>query len=186
MKKLLHYPISSGVLRIASYFTMLRLARVLKEEKMKRLAYLTPLAIAVALTGCASRETRAEPSNSAMASVGIVNHTGNYIHLASVDGAGGGSMSRWGTGNANICCSSSPRVWYPGMKVRVRWDMPEGRTHHVKEKIVEVEKYDRPGDVYMHFFPNDEVRVVVSPDGPGAPGYPIRHSGKPTDALPLN
>lgn len=44
-------------------------------------------------------------------------------------------------------------------------------------------KYDQPGDVYMHFFPNAEVRVVVSPDGPGAPSYPIRHFGKPQDGL---
>lgn len=149
---------------------------------MKRIAYLVPLAIAVTLIGCASRSTRAEPSDRATASVGIVNHTGNYIHYASVDGAGGGSMARWGAGNANICCASIPRVWYPGMKVKVRWDMPEGHTHNMKEKIVEVEKYERIGDIYMNFFPNDEVRVVVSRNAPGAPDYPIRHFGKPKDA----
>ena len=52
------------------------------------------------------------------------------------------------------------------MKVRVRWDMPIGHTHNVKEKIVEVEKYEETGSVYLHFFANDEVRVVVSPVSP--------------------
>lgn len=152
---------------------------------MKRIAYLVPLAIAVTLMGCASRP-RAEPSDRATARVGIVNHTGNYIYLATVDGAGGGAMSAWGVGNANICCATIPRVWHPGMKVNVRWNMPIGVKDVIKEKIVEVEKYDQTGDVYMHFFPNDEVRVVVSPDGPRSPNYPIRHFGKPKDAPSSN
>jgi hypothetical protein len=145
---------------------------------MKRLVYLLS---AIAITGCALREPQAQPSEKAAAQVGIVNHTGNFIYSASVDGAGGGGMSRWGAGVANICCTSIPRAWYPGMKVLVRWDMPEGLKHIVKEKSVEIEKYNRPGDIYMHFFANDEVRVVVSRDGPGSPDYPIRHSGDPKD-----
>ena len=32
-------------------------------------------------------------------------------------------MDRWGAGVANICCAKIPRIWYAGMKVRVRWDM---------------------------------------------------------------
>lgn len=41
------------------------------------------------------------------------------------------------------------------MKVRVRWNMPIGRQDVIKEKIVEVEKYEETGDVYLHFFPNN-------------------------------
>ena len=147
---------------------------------MKRLAYLVSIVIAIGLAGCALRETQAQPDDRATAQIGIVNHTGNYIYSASVDGAGGGGMSRWGAGNANICCTSIPRVWYPGMKVLVRWNMPLGVKDVIKEKVVEVEKYDRPGSIYMHFFPNDEVRVVVSRNGPGAPDYPIPHFGTPS------
>ncbi|MYM72677.1 DUF3304 domain-containing protein [Duganella sp. FT134W] len=51
-------------------------------------------------------------------------------------------MSRWVAGMANICCTSIPYVWHPGMKVLVRWDMPQGHQHIVKEKIVEVEKME--------------------------------------------
>lgn len=149
------------------------------KEKMRGI-YLMPVATAIIICGCAMRQPEAQPmAIAAMASVGIVNHTGNYIHFASVDGAGGGNMARWGAGNANICCASIPRVWYPGMKVKVRWDVPEGHTHNYKEKIVEVEKYDSIGDIYINFFPNDEVRVVVSRNAPGAPDFPIRPSGKP-------
>lgn len=146
---------------------------------MKRIACLVPLAIALAVMGCAPRNTRAEPSDRATARVGIVNHTGSYIYLATVDGAGGGAMSEWGAGNASICCALIPRVWHPGIKVKVRWNMPIGVQDVIKEKVVEIEKYDRLGDIYMNFFPNDEVRVVVSRNAPGAPDYPIRHFGKP-------
>jgi hypothetical protein len=117
----------------------------------------------LSLSACAGRDLDDDDTpRTAPAQVGVVNHTGNYIYSASVDGAGGGNMDRWGAGGASVCCASIPRVWYPGMKVRVRWDMPDGHTHNVKEKIVEVEKYDRPGDIYLHFFPNDEIRVIVT------------------------
>ncbi|MYM73521.1 DUF3304 domain-containing protein [Duganella sp. FT134W] len=153
---------------------------------MKRFTYLFAIAVVVAISGCALRQSQAQASDRATAQVGIVNHTGNFIYSASVDGAGGGGMSRWGAGIANICCTSIPRVWYPGMKVLVRWDMPVGHQHVVKEKIVEVEKYEAPGGIYMHFFPNDEVRVVVSPVGPGNPAYPIRHLGNPNETSSSN
>ena len=142
------------------------------------------LGTALLLSGCAfkaSQVKEAGPSPTATAQVGIVNHTGKYIYSASVDGAGGANMARWGAGGAEICCASIPRVWYPGMMVLVRWNMPEGHTDVVKEKIVEVEKYDEPGDIYMHFFENDEVRVVVSNAGGGSKIHPILHFGKPAN-----
>ena len=131
--------------------------------------WLVSLVCAFLLSSCAAQQ-KAE-SAEANAQVGIVNHTGKFIYSATVDGAGGGTMSAWGAGGANICCTSIPRVWYPGMKVLVRWDMPVGHTHVVKEKIVEVEKYDETGSIYLHFFPNDEVRVIVSV----YPGYSSAH-----------
>ncbi|GJI93810.1 hypothetical protein RugamoR57_05280 [Duganella caerulea] len=147
---------------------------------MKRFIQLFTLTLAVAISGCALHQSRAQQSDRAPAQVGIVNHTGDYIYSASVDGAGGGNMDSWGVGGAEICCISIPRVWYPGMKVLVRWDMPVGHQHIVKKKIVEVEKYETTGSVFMHFFPNDEVRVVVSPFEPSSPEHPIRHLGNPS------
>jgi len=72
-------------------------------------------------------------------------------------------MGAWGAGSANVCCVMVPLKWRPGMTVVVRWDMPDGSKHIYKEKIVEVEKYDESGgSLYIHIFPDDEVRVVVS------------------------
>lgn len=136
------------------------------------------LLIVLLISGCATSDDFPTEKR-ASAQVGIVNHTGSYIYSASVDGAGGGQMSAWGAGMANICCTSIPWVWRPGMKVSVRWNMPEGRKDVIKEKIAEIEKYDEPGDIYMHFFPNDEVRVVVSNTGGWGAKHPIPPPVKP-------
>ena len=149
---------------------------------MKRVAYSIAAVILIALTGCATRSTDTDRGSSAIAGVGIVNHTGQFIYSASANGAGGGNMSAWGAGSPSTCCVIIPRVWHPHMTVRVRWNMPIGIKDVIKEKIVEVEKYDRLGDVYLNFFPNDEVRVVVSRNGPRADDFPIPHRGKPDDA----
>lgn len=140
------------------------------------------LACALLLNGCAALAKKESPT--ATAQVGIVNHTGKYIYSATVDGSGGGNMPAWGAGIANICCTSIPRVWYPGMKVLVRWNMPEGIKDVVKDKVVEVEKYDEPGSIYMHFFPDDEVRVVVSVPAGYSRKHPISPPVKPAAPEP--
>jgi hypothetical protein len=116
------------------------------------LNYLLVLCAAL-LMACSTQLKRDESKYGA--SVGIVNHTEKYIDSASVNGAGGANMGAWGAGIGNVCCASVPRKWYPGMNVLVRWDMPEGSKHYYKEKMVEVEKYDEPGTIYLHFFPNE-------------------------------
>jgi len=142
------------------------------------------LLTALSLSACAGldNESTSKESTTDPAQVGIVNHTGNYIYSASVNEAGGGKMSAWSAGVANICCTSIPRVWYPGMKVRVRWNMPIGRMDVIKEKIVEVEKYEETGSVYLHFFPNDEVRVVVTSIAGFSSEHPIPPPVKPAKA----
>lgn len=146
--------------------------------------WLIALLAALSLSACASLadDARDEAPATATAQVGIVNHTGNYIYSASVDGAGGGNMNAWGAGVASVCCTSIPRVWRPGMKVLVRWNMPIGRQDVIKEKIVEVEKYERPGSIYLHFFPNDEVRVIVTNIGGPSTEHPIPPPVKPAGA----
>ena len=140
--------------------------------------WLTTCLLILSLTGCASAFSEPEPKTVG-AMVGIVNHTDRYIYSASVNGAGGANMTAYGAGGASVCCAVIPAVWYPGMKVRVYWDMPVGRTHVVSEKEVEVERYEEPGSIYLHFFPNDEVRVVVTRYGGASTKHPIPAPVKP-------
>lgn len=63
---------------------------------------------------------------------------------------------------ASEVCVALPMKWYPGLKIEVVWDMPEGTTDIYKRTIVDVEKYDEPGTIYLHFFYNNEVRAVVT------------------------
>jgi len=67
------------------------------------------------------------------------------------------------------------------MKVLVRWNMPVGIQDVIKEKVVEVEKYDRPGSIYIHFFPDDEVRVIVTSIVPYNSAHPIPYAGNPNE-----
>lgn len=135
-------------------------------------------ALALCLAGCASGFGDESPRMFG-AMVGIVNHTDRYIYSASVDGAGGGNMSAYGAGGASICCARLPVVWHPGMMVNVFWNMPIGRTDVGKEKMVEVEKYDAPGDIYIHVFPGDQVRVIVTRYGGASTQHPIPAPVKP-------
>lgn len=57
--------------------------------------------------------------------------------------------------------------------------MPIGEKDVIKKKTVEVEKYDEPGDIYLHFFPDDVIRVVVTNVGPRHPTHPIPLPVKP-------
>jgi hypothetical protein len=134
--------------------------------------WLTVFALTSVLTGCASSYTEGA-GKTVGAMVGIVNHTDRYIASASVNGAGGANMTEYGAGGASVCCAVIPAVWYPGMKVEVRWNMPIGRTPVVKVKEVEVEKYDEPGSIYLHFFPEDRVRVIVTRYGGASTKHPI-------------
>jgi hypothetical protein len=134
--------------------------------------WLTVFTLTSVLTGCASSYTEGA-GKTVGAMVGIVNHTDRYIYSASVDGAGGANMTAYGAGGASVCCALIPAVWYPGMKVEVRWNMPIGRTDVVKVKEVEVEKYDEPGSIYLHFFPEDRVRVIVTRYGGASTKHPI-------------
>ncbi|WP_082565283.1 DUF3304 domain-containing protein [Duganella sp. Root1480D1] len=136
----------------------------------------------VLIVGCSSQP--AKDISSYGASVGIVNHTGKFIHSASVNGGAGGHMEAWGAGAANVCCVSVPRVWSPGMKLLVRWDMPEGSVHVYKQALVEVEKYDETGSVYIHVLPDDVVRVVVSNYDGWSSKHPIPPPKKPNKQLP--
>ncbi|WP_194270599.1 DUF3304 domain-containing protein [Glaciimonas soli] len=69
-----------------------------------------------------------------------------------------------------------PKQWQPGMKVKVRWK-PNGRDWI--EKTTTIRKYEEAGNITVHFFINDEVRVVSSARyAAGNPKHPILDSVK--------
>lgn len=134
------------------------------------------LVVLYGLCGCAHSpqdEAVLRAKDAFNAGIGLVNHTDRFIYTTSVDGEWGGHAYEMSAGVASMCCVTLPATWRPGLTVRVGWDMPEGTTHIPKSKIVEVEKYDAPGDVYVHFFPDHEVRVVVTTWIGASPNHPI-------------
>lgn len=91
-------------------------------------------------------------------------------------------MSEYSAGGASICCVSVPLKWRPGLKAHVEWDMPIGSQHTYQEKTVDIEPYgpdDSGGSVYIHLFPNGEVKVVVARYGGASTKHPIPAPVKP-------
>lgn len=146
---------------------------------MKVIIGLILVACVTACTGVEKKPNQGGAGKVYGASIGIVNHTEKYIYSATVGGGGGGNAYPYSAGIPNICCATLPDNWHPGLMLLVRWDMPIGRTHVYKEQMIEVEKYEEPGSIYLHFFPNDTVRIVVTNKLGGLPDHPIAPPVKP-------
>ena len=109
-------------------------------------------------------------------SMGCTGH-GNvgYIHSYAVQETIHGQFSRGmisGLSCGGIVAAGYPVpvTWTPGMKVKVRWK-PNGRDY--VEKTTTIPRYEKAAMLIVHFFPNDEVRVVVSNYYPESPNHPI-------------
>lgn len=86
---------------------------------------------------------------------------------------GGSIVEMLATGGDKGCCLSLPKVWRPGIKVRLAWDEAD-LTQTYPEKYtrdLEVPRYDEPADLYVVFYPDHEVEVVVSKGEPGHPDW---------------
>lgn len=107
----------------------------------------------------------------------------------------GGKVGRDGGGGGIVCCVMIPLQWRPGLTVDVRWRV-EDWSHENRTEIkagdyrsvsvkgfyiakVPVEKYDDPGDVYVHFFPRGRVRVVSTMHSVLSRYHPVPYG--PTD-----
>lgn len=146
-------------------------------RKMKHMKIWTIVFVgALVLSACTTPLKGAEESPADQtygATIGIVNHTGTYIYSTTVDRREAGHAHALSAGVGSMCCVSLPKKWHPGLKVEVAWDMPEGTKHILKSKLVEVERYERPGTVYLHFFSDDTIRVVVTNSVGASPNHPI-------------
>ncbi|WP_084187205.1 DUF3304 domain-containing protein [Cupriavidus sp. SK-4] len=155
---------------------------------LRRRSLIAACLISILLSACAGSgglSTRDDDNSYINASLGAVNHTSQYLYGFTVNGAFGANASAYGAAGAGTCCVRLPRVYRPGLTVDLKYDLTldDGSRHNWKtKKSVQVEPYTKPGDVYVHFFPNDVIRVVVSnwdPDGEGHPiPYPVRPNGQ--------
>jgi hypothetical protein len=52
-----------------------------------------------------------------------------------------------------------PEKWYPGMKVKVRWNRPIKGADSWHETTTNIMRYDEPGIIYVHFL--QEIRLEL-------------------------
>ncbi|MDF0604039.1 DUF3304 domain-containing protein [Neisseriaceae bacterium TC5R-5] len=107
-----------------------------------------------------------------------VNHTNKFIYEYYINGAYGSNLSKNNISGATSCCVVIPQKWRPGLKVEITWNMPDGIVDNLKKKTVEIEPYDKPGQVFVHFFDNDVIRVVSSNIYPEDIDHPVSFPGK--------
>jgi len=132
-------------------------------------------------------------------SYGGVNHTDKNIVSVVVNGEGGVlDVIAHGGGGAEMCCVLISNKWRPGLKVTIKWQengdwlldekgkevLRDGRRIYVpapwKERTVDIPEYKAIGMFFIHFFPNDEIKVAVSRVFPGHPNYPIQYPEEPS------
>jgi hypothetical protein len=131
----------------------------------------------------------AQENNEIPASLIGVHHLGpNYIiNRFYINKTIGDNVGEGGGGGSMICCVKLSQKWKPSLKVDVRWEVAhitkrsanpsfpdEGEIDGIYQARVPVEKYDEPGDFYVHFFPNGHVRIVISITGSDSEAHPIR------------
>ncbi|MDY7507712.1 DUF3304 domain-containing protein [Ralstonia wenshanensis] len=111
---------------------------------------------------------------SAMSIVGY-NYTDDVVEAFSVNGYPGPNVYPHGGGGKFVCCISVPQEWKPGMTVTVKWTAHRNANPIPwNTRAVEVPRYtpDEISRFAVHFFPGDEVKVLVTTKGPGHPDYP--------------
>ncbi|MFM0731054.1 DUF3304 domain-containing protein [Paraburkholderia sediminicola] len=119
-------------------------------------------------------------ASSVSASMGGIDHLADYLSVSnfSVNGTAG---FRAADGNASVPSPSMPRKWHPGLTVHVRWTVSDWKHGGGGdyEADVPVDPYAEPGNVYVHFLADGNVRVVVSNYYPWSPKYPGPHDPIP-------
>jgi len=126
--------------------------------------------------------------NYSVATITGVQHLGSdyLIKVFYIDKYNGGVVGESGGGGGIMCCIKIPRKWYKGLKAEIRWQVqhiirsnnPEiedtAEAAGMYQAQVPVEAYEKPDDLYVHFFSDGRVRVVVSGTSPSWEGHPIQ------------
>jgi Protein of unknown function (DUF3304) len=140
---------------------------------------LLPLAL---LTGCFEEEKTG-------VSYHAVNHTYETVAEITLNGEGGMATARKRGTSGSVCCVTVPAKWKPALTVTIAWEnggswlLDENGKEVIrdginvlvrgtrKSKTVTIPEYDKPEDLWIHFFPNDEIKLVFSKYGPGHPKH---------------
>lgn len=120
-----------------------------------------------------------------------VHHLGPDFNIPEVYLNGGyvGNIGQDGGGGSFHCCAMLPTKWRPGLVAEVKWSVTDWRKENLEETdkgnysslitvgnykaTVPIERYEVPGMVYIHFFPNGKVRFVSTNTDPSHPLHPI-------------
>lgn len=78
------------------------------------------------------------------------------------------------------CCTVLPDRWNDAMRVLIRWRIKGDPPQKYRESIVPVEQYALRSTLYVHFFMDGKIRVVVS----RYPPTDERHPVSPNDGMP--
>ncbi|NSX06297.1 DUF3304 domain-containing protein [Cupriavidus gilardii] len=100
------------------------------------------------------------------------NHTDKDIGHFTVNGDGGAYIGAHEGGGKFACCASVPKSWRPGLTITVGWTDEYDRNY--QERVVEVPKYDKVGDVAVHFLSSGQIRVFVTNYAIWHPQYPLK------------
>jgi len=154
-----------------------------------RLILLTILTVALS---SAYRYVYCHPDEDTTVPVSItgVHHLGSdyFIRKFYINKSIGDNIDKGGGGGSNVCCLILPFKWSPHLIADVRWKVghiirsanpatPEtAELEGIYRAQVPVEKYSELGNLYVHFFPDGRVRIVVSPNTSDSEVHPIRSS----------
>lgn len=122
------------------------------------------------------------------------NHTDEHIVSIVINNAGGVLNARAHGEGGGVCCVILPKRWRPGLMATIKWQLDgdwltddtgkevirDGKKVLVpgpwKETTVEVPKYsEEMGTFFIHFFPDDEVKVLVNKYLAGNRNHPLPH-----------
>jgi hypothetical protein len=78
------------------------------------------------------------------------------------------------------CCTVLPDRWSDDMRVLIRWRIKGDPPKKYRESVVPVEKYVGRGTLYVHFFMDGKIRLVVSRFNPTDERHPI----SPREGMP--
>ncbi|MDM0075018.1 DUF3304 domain-containing protein [Variovorax sp. J2P1-59] len=132
-----------------------------------------------------SSTSKSGVKKSGVAIVGVNHSQTDIAYFGLATGGGGGYVDKRWPSSGTSCCAVIPDIWTPGLDVRVDW---QPSLQEERSKRIAIERYEKIGTVYVHFFDNDEIKIVVANVGAEHPDHPItwiplpcERSFKPSD-----